>query len=75
MLFGSSEQSHVHLFHSCESICDVGLMHNVDKETEGVAIPDRCDAAKVESDASTERTNEKADIAVVTAAYPGESLN
>ena len=65
-------------------MCGDWLLHNVDRVTEGVACYDRTDASTVDvvddknNDAQPEvqsiptRTHEKADMAVVSAAYPGK---
>jgi len=65
------------------SVCVGRLIHNVGRVTEGVACHDRTDASTDDStdDRTTARqttqigqarTHEKADIAVVSAALPGE---
>ena len=71
------------LFHGNLSICGGWLLHDVGKVTEGVAYRDRTDADKDNNtddginpqqamQAGQSRTHEKADLADVSAAFPGE---
>jgi len=73
------------LLHSNLSVYGGWLLHNVGKVTEGVACRDRTDAARDDDNTDDginarpatqtgqSRTHEKADMAVVSAAFPGDN--